>query len=237
MIDVAVLKAMAAAGATVEVVIAAVEAAQLEEQARVEAKRAKDAARQRLSRGHRVTSCDIDGQSVTSRDTPSSSPSPSPPSPITPSPLPPTTPPSTRSLRSRSLDWPADFKDQFWRTYPRKAGKKAAFRKLEGLAYSGEVPFGVLMAGIAKIPINDPQFIPHPATWLNRGGWDDEPLPLGAGTNGSSRRLQDDSLSVSRALRRQREAGGFTVPPRPSLLPTSGGDDLRLLPTGRSTEP
>ena len=23
----------------------------------------------------------------------------------------------------------------------------------------------------------DRQFVPHPATWLNRGSWDDEPLP------------------------------------------------------------
>lgn len=138
------------------------------------------------------------------------------------------------SRETNSDDWPKDFREQFWNRYPRKAGKKAAITKLEGVRKRGEVPFGVLMAGIAKIPISEPRFIPHPATWLNEGRWDDEVLPLGA-SNGSSRRLQDDSLSVSRALRQQREDGGFAVPPRPSLLPTPSGSDLRLLPERRGS--
>jgi uncharacterized protein YdaU (DUF1376 family) len=141
------------------------------------------------------------------------------------------------SRETISDGWPKDFREQFWQRYPRKQGRKTAIAKLEGVRKRGEVTFAVLMAGIAKIPINEPQFIPHPATWLNRGGWDDEPLPLGAGSNGSSRRLQDVSLSVSRALERQLSSGGFTIPPRPSLLSKSGDGDLQLLPPRRSAEP
>lgn len=48
---------------------------------------------------------------------------------------------------------------------------------------------------------------------------------------GRPRPLQDDSLSVSRALDRQRESG-ISFAPRPRLLPDDGQGDLRLLPKG-----
>ncbi|MDO8596397.1 MAG: hypothetical protein Q7R45_07220 [Sulfuricaulis sp.] len=73
-------------------------------------------------------------------------------------------------------DWPKDYRDRFWNAYPRKQAKKAAFKALDKLKKTGEVTFAKLMAGVANIPIGEPIFIPHPATWLNRGGWDDEPV-------------------------------------------------------------
>lgn len=68
MIDIAILRAMVAAGAPVEAILAAVEADQAAERVRVQARRDADAERQRR---RRVTPCHADtaGQTVTPRDT------------------------------------------------------------------------------------------------------------------------------------------------------------------------
>lgn len=67
--------------------------------------------------------------------------------------------------------WPKDFREQFWAKYPRKIGKKAAFRKLETIAKSQEIEFETLLSAVARIAgsVTDPKFIPHPLTWLNQG--------------------------------------------------------------------
>lgn len=62
MIDITILRAMAAAGATVDMILAAVEAAQKTEAEKIAARRAKDAERQRLSRG--VTRTHAESQPV-----------------------------------------------------------------------------------------------------------------------------------------------------------------------------
>jgi hypothetical protein len=68
---------------------------------------------------------------------------------------------------------------EFWNLYPRKAekpkAKKALFKALAGTEFS------VILAGAQRIA-NDPNlpektYIPYPATWLNRDGWEDEPYP------------------------------------------------------------
>lgn len=74
-------------------------------------------------------------------------------------------------------DWPMDYRVQFWDAYPRKKAKKAAIKALDRIRKSGEVTFTRLMAGVQKIPLDAPVFIPHPATWLNDGRWDDEQIP------------------------------------------------------------
>ena len=67
---------------------------------------------------------------------------------------------------------------EFWRAYPRKVGKGAArtaFVKALRKASAETVMAGL---GRAKWPA-DPQFIPHPSTWLNSERWDDEsPDPM-----------------------------------------------------------
>lgn len=69
--------------------------------------------------------------------------------------------------------------DAFWAIYPRKVGKAAArkaFAKALGLVPPDEIQYGVQrLADDPNLPPTE--FIPHPATWLNRGGWDDEPYP------------------------------------------------------------
>lgn len=71
-----------------------------------------------------------------------------------------------------------DLFDTFWKAYPRKVGKDEA-RK----AWAKRKPDTTLSAKIlAAVAAQkgwpawaDPQYIPHPATWLNRAGWEDEP--------------------------------------------------------------
>jgi DNA-binding transcriptional regulator YhcF (GntR family) len=85
--------------------------------------------------------------------------------------------------------------DAFWDVYPRRAGKQAA-RKAWDKAVK-VTPAVIVLAGAAAFrddPNREDEFTPHPATWLNQGRWDDDPLPARAGrkTTGEAR---DDELS------------------------------------------
>lgn len=112
MLDPRILAALASAGATPDMIVAAVKADHAIEEERAAARRAKGAERKRrsrerlaLSRGQSVTSRDDAGHGVTERDTspPPSSPSSSPPTPslITTPPSSPTPAPSLRSVAAR----------------------------------------------------------------------------------------------------------------------------------------
>ena len=67
--------------------------------------------------------------------------------------------------------------DKFWELYPRKVGKASARKAFEKHV---DEAFAIL-GGVERLA-NDKnlpptQFIPYPATWINRQGWDDEPYP------------------------------------------------------------
>lgn len=66
--------------------------------------------------------------------------------------------------------------DEFWSVYPRHVGKDAARRKFETVVKSTDGR--VVVEGARRFSADqvgtDPKFIPHPATWLNAGRWDDE---------------------------------------------------------------
>jgi uncharacterized protein YdaU (DUF1376 family) len=65
--------------------------------------------------------------------------------------------------------------DDFWTDYPRKVGKDAA-RKAFALAIKrGTSEADILIAVRRQAWPRDPQFIPHPSTWLNGGRWQDDP--------------------------------------------------------------
>lgn len=68
--------------------------------------------------------------------------------------------------------------EQFWQTYPRKAGKRTAVTAYERA--SKRAATEKINAGAARYR-DDPnrlrQYTAFPATWLNRDGWDDDPLP------------------------------------------------------------
>ncbi len=66
--------------------------------------------------------------------------------------------------------------EAWWDAYPRKVGKRTARTAWER-ACRREDPHVVLAATehFRDDPNRDPAFTPHPATWLNRDGWADEP--------------------------------------------------------------
>lgn len=80
--------------------------------------------------------------------------------------------------------------EEFWQAYPRKVGKqKAATKYKAAIKRSSE---DEVIGGAHRLA-NDPNlpeqtFIPHPTTWLERDGWEDEPLPARSRT-GSEQRL------------------------------------------------
>jgi hypothetical protein len=88
----------------------------------------------------------------------------------------PSPPASLRKERSATAI-PLDFAE-FWKVYPNKTGKGAALK-----AWTKHTP--TLSAVLKALDWqtrqsawtkDNGQFIPHPATWLNRQGWEDEPF-------------------------------------------------------------
>jgi hypothetical protein len=83
-------------------------------------------------------------------------------------PTPPIVPPAPRS----------DF-DLFWSAYPRKVAKADAAKAFDRARKRANL--SAVLDGLDRcLPIwaqTDREFIPHPATWLNRDGWLDELTP------------------------------------------------------------
>ncbi len=67
--------------------------------------------------------------------------------------------------------------NQFWDKYPRKIGKDKCYRWFKSHKVSSEL-FNDIMNAISNQLKSEQwkniQYIPHPYTWLNRGGWNDE---------------------------------------------------------------
>ena len=86
--------------------------------------------------------------------------------------------PEPEPLRTSSKMIESDF-NIFWDQYPRKVAKVTARKAYIKARKTTDV--ALIHAGAVKLA-NDPNlpettFIPHPATWLNRHGWEDEPYP------------------------------------------------------------
>lgn len=66
----------------------------------------------------------------------------------------------------------------FWDEYPRRVGKQDAIKAYRK-ALTKTDPVAILAGALAyrNDPNREPEFTAHPATWLNRGGWEDDPLP------------------------------------------------------------
>lgn len=74
--------------------------------------------------------------------------------------------------------------NQFWDIYPKHLQKgearKAFFKAVQRQGDADTILEGARrMAADPNLPVK--QFIPYPATWLNRDGWDDEPFPAREG--------------------------------------------------------
>src|SRR5690606_589115 len=80
-----------------------------------------------------------------------------------------------------SEDRDADF-DAFWDAYPRKTGKKDARRKWEtAIKREGATSAQLLtaaqrFAALCRANRTETRFIPHPATWLHQGRYEDAEL-------------------------------------------------------------
>jgi len=68
--------------------------------------------------------------------------------------------------------------DAFWSAYPRKVGKQAARRAWDRAKGRPAIP--AILAAIEAQRATEQwrrdggQYIPHPATWISHGRWDDE---------------------------------------------------------------
>jgi hypothetical protein len=99
--------------------------------------------------------------------------------------------------------------DDFWDAYPRKVGKNSAIKayeaarsRFEGSAQDYEA---MVISGALRFS-QDPnipalQFVPYPATWLNRDGWNDDPYPA---RQPSPEELAEEAR-IKRELKRQRD--------------------------------
>lgn len=81
-------------------------------------------------------------------------------------------------LGTDAADWPEDYRETFWRLYPRRTEKKSAMAKLEAIKRGGAVRWHDFLTGVERYALHvrgtEERYIKHPTTWLNRGCWDDE---------------------------------------------------------------
>lgn len=67
--------------------------------------------------------------------------------------------------------------EKFWAAYPKKVGKQAAkkaFNRIKDVPVQTMIDAVEYQRSTAQWTQNNGQYIPHPATWLNQGRWEDE---------------------------------------------------------------
>jgi uncharacterized protein YdaU (DUF1376 family) len=76
----------------------------------------------------------------------------------------------------------------FWNEHPRKVGKPTAQKAFAAALARGAKPEDILVGMKKHMPVwnakkaaGEGEKIPHPSTWLNRDGWNDEVMPEGGG--------------------------------------------------------
>jgi hypothetical protein len=88
--------------------------------------------------------------------------------------------------------------DDFWKTFPRKVAKPDAQRAF-AKALTRAPSFQAIMDGLARhLPCDqwkDATKVPHPATWLNRDGWNDE-VASAPGADGKSSNWWDTRQGI-----------------------------------------
>lgn len=77
-----------------------------------------------------------------------------------------------------------DFEDafnEFWKFYPRKTDKLVAKKSLNKLLSEDPGLESQILQGVKRLAADpnlpEVRYIKHPATWLNAGGWDNDPYP------------------------------------------------------------
>jgi hypothetical protein len=123
--------------------------------------------------------------------------------------------------KRREDDWPPDYLERFWASYPpgRKTGKKAVGAKLDGIRRRGDVTFDRLMAGLRRYVGSspDPQYTKAPEVWLNKGCWDDEHVFKGA-PDGKTQTVDPSKLGFAGLSAHARRAAAPVERPAPEDL-------------------
>ena len=100
----------------------------------------------------------------------------------------------------------------FWTAYPKKVGKAAALKSWKKIKPTAELFDRILTAVEAaknsqQWQKDGGQFIPHPATWLNQGRWDDELTPSGTvATSKPAAGRKVDTMGVLERIYREEDA-------------------------------
>lgn len=96
----------------------------------------------------------------------------------------PMTPPIEPSLEPSSKDPHAEAFGAWWEIYPRKVSKQAAAKAWKARTKAKDLPddlVEITQRFAASVAGKDPEFIPHPATWLNQKRWEDVPTSAPSG--------------------------------------------------------
>ena len=113
--------------------------------------------------------------------------------------------PSLNRPVNRPMPDSFDFAD-FWAVYPRKTARAAALKAWAKAVKSAD-PAEIIRGArrYADDPNREAQFTAYPATWLNAGRWEDEPLPA-RGQAGGPRDRQGEILQREMAAARAADA-------------------------------
>lgn len=82
--------------------------------------------------------------------------------------------------RKRDRDPDPDRFDEFWSAYPRRVQKRRAEQAWNAALGRGADPSALVDAAArfaTAVADRDLRYVPHPASWLNSGAYDDEPEP------------------------------------------------------------
>jgi hypothetical protein len=103
-------------------------------------------------------------------------------------------------LRKIQRQQEADDWDEFWEKYPRKVGKDAAARAWASAIKreNSRLIVDGLDRLLPSLKARDPQYVPHPATWLNAGSWDDEADPAPSPTSRGGTKPQRPPIDPQR---------------------------------------
>ena len=93
--------------------------------------------------------------------------------------------PSSPNLHLKSNGCAEEF-EEFWKVYPRKTGKKDALKAWKKAKDRPALAVVLQCLSVARASEqwnrDGGQYIPNPATWLNQGRWDDQPVAKAATT-------------------------------------------------------
>ena len=117
---------------------------------------------------------------------------------------------------------PSDLFDEFWKEYPRKEGKKPAFKAFRSAL--SRAKFEDILAGVIAYRSSDRVkrgYIKLPATWLNEDLWEDAATLVQIQDNGSERRAKEKQESQA-YLEQMRELEKQAAPPPPHIRKALG---------------